>query len=281
MQHKIYCAGLFRTGTNTMYEMFRRSFRSAHEFMLMPSLAAVEAWAKGDLSRAEFAAFACERDRSGNLDMDSSGLNFAFLDLFLEMHPEARIVLTIRDCYSWLNSSIGVFYRINGRRNAEVLSQFVNSLDYAPDGSMRWSDRRAYKPCLRQMLRTWAAANQYALRRIPRDRLLVLDTSDLDQAVEAVARFSGVPADALDAHHANGGYGIDYLACFPREAIERLVEENCALLMKERFPHRLEWRPPKRDLDVPAPDPVAVREAFSLGRFEPYCGAGSNRSAKI
>ncbi|MGH9663912.1 MAG: sulfotransferase [Bryobacteraceae bacterium] len=269
MKNKIYCAGLFRTGTNTLYEMFRRSFCSAHEYMLAPSLAAVEHRAAGRWSRAEFQAFARDRDAAGKLDVDSSGLNFAFLDVMMEMHPNGKVILTMRDCYSWLNSCIGAFYRTNGKEHSRHVQRLVSSLDFASDGTMRWTDRRQFKLCLRQMLRTWASVNEYVRRTVPPDRLLVLDTGNLTQAVPEVARFAEIPQRMVDAHHANGGYGIDYLSCFDLAKVEHLVGEKCSVLMTDRYPHHRGWVAPPRDEGVPAPDPDAVRKLFSLDQFEP------------
>lgn len=251
-----------------MYEMFRRSFRSAHEYMLLPCLAAVENRAAGRWSQAEFRAFARQREDAGNLEVDSSGLNFAFLPFFLEMHPNVKIILTIRDCYSWLNSCIGAFYRANGKEHPRHVRNLVNSLHYAPDGTMRWTDRRQCKLCLRHMLLTWASVNQHVLRTVPSERLLVLNTGDLTRAVQPVARFAEVPEELLDPHHANGGYGIDYLACFARTEIDGLVNETCAGLMAALYPGHRGWIPPPRDPDVAPPQPDAVRSLFSLDRFE-------------
>jgi hypothetical protein len=84
-----------------------------------------------------------------------------------------------------------------------------------------------------------------------------------------VARFAEVPEESLDAQHANGGYGIDYLACFDLAEIERLVHETCGGLMMDRYPRVETWLPAQRDDGVPAPDPDIVRKLFSLDQFEP------------
>ena len=68
---KIYCVGLFRTGTNTIYEVFNRSFRAGHEFMLEPTLMSATGYITGQLSRDEFVDFVKSRDADGYLDVVS------------------------------------------------------------------------------------------------------------------------------------------------------------------------------------------------------------------
>jgi hypothetical protein len=84
-------------------------------------------------------------------------------------------------------------------------------------------------------LRGWADANERVLAAVPPERLLVLRTEDLDDSVEALARFAGVPAPTLRQAHANcrssrtgllGEVAADYV-------VEQ-AREHCAPVM-ERF----------------------------------------------
>ena len=50
-----------------------------------------------------------ERDRDRWLELDSSALNYFFLDIFVDRFPESRFVLTLREPLSWLDSVFNQF----------------------------------------------------------------------------------------------------------------------------------------------------------------------------
>ena len=264
----MYCVGLFRSGTNTMYEIFKRSFRAEHEYMLMPTLSAAIGYAKGETTRAQFVEFVVQRDALGALAVDAAGFNFLYADVLLDLHPRARFILTIRDCYSWLNSCIGLlsndFYR---SEKAEFIGNFINNVNQMSDGRFTWTTRPRCKVCLKQLMKMWSAANASLLRRIPADRLLVLRTGDLTDSIPEIAEFAGVAASDLDVDHANKGPGLNFLSCFDGERLDRLVQRYCGHLMAERFPGVTLASVMSNGTPVRGLDRVAVRKAFSLDRF--------------
>ncbi len=264
---KIYCVGLFRSGTNTMYEIFKRSFRAEHEYMLMPTLSAVTDHASGETTRSQFVEFVANRDASGALEVDAAGFHFLYADVLLALHPRARFILTIRDCYSWLNSCIGLlsddFYR---SEKAEFIGNVINNINHVSDGSFGWTARPRRKVCLKQLMKLWSTANT-ALLRIPTDRLLVLRTGDLTNSIPAIAQFAGVAASDLDVDHANKGPGLNFLSCFDGERLNRLVQRYCGHLMAERFPGVTLASVMSNGTPIRGLDRVAVRKAFSLERF--------------
>ena len=62
--------------------------------------------ARGSLQNSDLTAYIKKRDRSRYLEVDSSQVNAFLLDILLQEFSEARFILTIRDCYSWLDSII-------------------------------------------------------------------------------------------------------------------------------------------------------------------------------
>jgi hypothetical protein len=251
-----------------MYEIFKRSFRADHEYMLMPTLSAVIGLATGETTRSRFVEFVVQRDATGDLEVDAAGFHYLYADVLLDLHPRARFILTMRDCYSWLNSCIGLlsddFYR---SEKAEFIGNFINNLNQMPDGSFTWTTRPRCKVCLKQLMKMWSAANASLVRRIPADRLLVLRTGDLTNSIPAIAEFSGVAANDLDVDHANKGPGLNFLSCFDGERLERLVQRYCGHLMAERFPGVTLANAMSSGTPVRGLDRVAVRKAFSLDRF--------------
>lgn len=250
-----------------MYEIFKRSFRAEHEYMLMPTLSAVIGHAKGEMTRSQFVEFVVQRDASGALDVDAAGFHFLYADVLLDLHPRARFILTIRDCYSWLNSCIGLlsddFYR---SEKAKFIGNFINNVNQVSDGRFTWTTRPRCKVCLKQLMKMWSAAS-VALLRIPTDRLLVLRTGDLTNSIQAIAEFAGVAASDLDVDHANKGPGLNFLSCFDGDRLDRLVQRHCGHLMAERFPGVTLASVMSNGSPIRGLDRVAVRKAFSLERF--------------
>lgn len=264
---KIYCVGLFRTGTNTIYEVFKRSFRSAHEFMRMPTLMAFQGYVKGHLSRADYINYVKTRDAEGNLEIDSSGFNYAFVDILIKEYPDAKFILTIRDCYSWINSCMGYFYRNYYKEDGNFIGCLLNSIDHLPNNRFSWTDRSSYRVCIEQMVKMWSVVNTYMLSSIPAERLLVLDTEELSHSICDLAAFAGVSKEALDPDHANMGDSRNYLECLDSAGLERLVGHHCSGLLAERFPDLtystyLDSRKLSSIRDTPD-----VAKLFSLDRF--------------
>ena len=71
------------------------------------------------------------RDHALALEVDSSALNFDLLDLLLSEFPDARYLLTIRDCYSWCNSVFN--HTLRNRGNLDALWLPMRQSRYRPD----------------------------------------------------------------------------------------------------------------------------------------------------
>lgn len=184
-----------------------------------------------------------------------------------DLHPRARFILTIRDCYSWLNSCIGLlsddFYR---SEKAKFIGTFINNVNLGSDGSFTWTPRPRCKVCLKQLMKMWSAANA-SLLRMPTDRLLVLRTGELTNSIPAIAEFAGVATDDLDVDHANKGPGLNFLGCFDGDRLDRLVQRYCGPLMADRFPGVTLASVTSNGTPVGGLARGAVRSSFSLERL--------------
>src|SRR5262245_35731672 len=101
---QLFCLGAAKTGTHSIAEMFSRNVRSRHEAEASDVMRMILDWRGGQISEAEMRSWVQARDRKLALEVDSSLLNFDMLEILLKEFPDARYLLTIRDCYSWLNS---------------------------------------------------------------------------------------------------------------------------------------------------------------------------------
>jgi len=202
---KVFCTGLFRTGTTTMQQMFARSFSSDHEFQLQDQLSIFERRLLGTISSAEIREFIHSRSAAKPLDMDSCGAHFSIVDYLVEEYPDAKFLLTVRDIYSWMNSVVGKllgdFTGGWGSRSGELM----NCLDVLPDGTFLLTNQRNMKVRLEQMMKIWSGVNQRVIAAVPKERLLVVHTEDLVKRSAEIAAFCGIDPDLIDPIHANAG----------------------------------------------------------------------------
>src|SRR5689334_21825647 len=95
--------GLPKTGTTSMAGIFS-AYRSGHEFMFREMMTALGHRALGTMTDEEIRNLVVERDRLGYLEFDSVSFAWSYVDILSREYPDARFFLTIRDCYSWLDS---------------------------------------------------------------------------------------------------------------------------------------------------------------------------------
>jgi len=76
--------------------------------------------------------------------------------------------------------------------------------------------------------------NEGVLKKVPRDRLLVVRTEDLDASRAVLAEFAGVPESRLRAVHANHRASRSgLLAEVPASFVLARAEEHCSELMEQ------------------------------------------------
>jgi hypothetical protein len=266
---KIFCVGIFRTGTTTMREMFARSFPADHEFRVEDELSAFAGRISGDVSDDEIRAFVRERGRAKPLVMDSCGAHFGIADILVEEYPDARFLLTMRNVYAWMNSCIGKLYGDFEGGWGSRAGDVMNNLGFLPDGSFAIEDRSGSKICLEQMMKLWTAVNRRVISVVPPERLLVLNTEDLAASTPSIAAFCGIDEDLLDPLHANPGPSADFLRCFDAGRLQELAERHCSELMRERYPGMTLADHSRIERSGPAPDCAEIQKYFSLDQFVP------------
>lgn len=266
---KVFCAGLFRTGTTTMQEMFARSFSSDHEFRLQDQLNVFERRLLGTISDAEIREFIHTRNAAKPLDMDSCGAHFSIVDFLVEEFPDAKFLLTLRDIYSWMNSCVGKLLGDFTGGWGSRAGALMNCLDVLPDGSFLLTDERSMKVRLEQMAKIWTGVNQRVIAAVPKERLLIVHTEDLVERSGEIAAFCGIDPDLLDPIHANAGLNVNFLQCFDSEQIEELVQMHCRRLMEEHYPALTLARYAAASKEVPCPDCHELARYFTVREVVP------------
>jgi len=228
-----------KSGTHSLASVFRR-YREFHEPEHERHMQIIMARADGVISDSRAQDQVRRLDRRKWLEFNSSYLNYFLLDLLLDEYPQAKFVLTIRDCYSWLDS---VFNQLLGRTHEEFETQFHRwYLESMSPGSHEAGDRalaeRGFWP-LDAWLRVWTQHNTRVMAMVPSDQLLIVRTQDIRRDIPRMAEFLGIPPDTLDAgrsHEYKAAQKFGLLSEVDEEYLDTCVEAHCKELMERFFP---------------------------------------------
>jgi hypothetical protein len=179
------------------------------------------------------------RRRSARYRMEVDVAQFLtpFAGTLAEMHRNARFVLMVRDCFSWLDSRIEKNLR-DGSEHAALLGPWFAALygpddhDFAPEEAVL---RDVGLRPVASYLRAWSAVTEGVMRAVPTDRLLVVRTEDLDTSLDRIAEFADVPASTMTPRRSNQlGSRTGVLEQVPVDYLSARARELCTPLM-ERY----------------------------------------------
>ncbi len=226
-----YCAGMAKSGTHSIAGIFG-GHRAAHEPEAAELIDRVLAVAAGRGDDADLRRYVRQADRRLRLEMSSSQLNYFVIDHLVEEFPRARFILTVREPRSWLESMINQqLGRPCPERWRRLRDLRLGAPGGHPEAEQPLAELGLYT--LEGYLSYWAAHNRGIVRRVPRDRLLVVDTREIEAAIPRMAEFVGVPAATLDAgaaHAFKTKKRYDVLKRMDRGYIERMLDEHCGAL---------------------------------------------------
>lgn len=237
----IFGVGANKTGTVSLARAFSGNYRSAHEPRASDVISAILARAAGRIGDGDFERFVVEHDRLTWLEMHSSNLNYDFLEILVRRFEKAKFVLTIRDCYSWADSSFDQF--LNYLDLDQPLWDALRDWRYRAEGFRHSAEERLLAERglapLEGYFSYWARHNSGVLETVPRDRLLVIRTDELSDSLAALADFAGVSASTLHlggihSHRAPTKHGL--LSKLDSDFVRAKAEEHCGELMRRFFP---------------------------------------------
>jgi hypothetical protein len=238
----VYCISAPRSGTLSLAHIFKQHYRSEHEPDSYRTVRALYGFEKKQISGKDLKSFLAKRDRRWQLDVEASHFLVYGLPFLVELFPEARFILTIRDCISWLESNI------NQVLHQRVLGIETSTWDLLAE--LRHGRNEKHPPeeqFLEQLnlytvdgyLSNWTWQNQYALQTIPADRLLILRTSEITERISDIASFVGVPIDTLNlekSHMHKGVKSVSLLDHLSEEYLMEKVNRHCRPIMDVYYP---------------------------------------------
>ena len=234
---RLYGLGNGKSGTTSLTQMFG-AYRAAHEINRNRVRAVGTKILTGEIDAHSARVRAELRRRSVryHLEVDVAGHLAVFADPLARMYPDARFVLLVRDCFSWLDSVVE--QQIRSLRVGLVRDSYYRAKYQWDDESFAPEEatlRDADLLPIASWYRGWAAMNQRVVDAVPADRLLVVRTEDLDRSAPMLARFAGVPESTVRTVHANRNPSpTGLLGTVPASFIVEQAREHCAPVM-ERY----------------------------------------------
>lgn len=236
-----YCIGTPKSGTHSIAGLFSPKYRSSHEpefESLWNMLLDVH---EGIVSEEQFLRKIKARDRHLWLELDSSNLNYYLIDILIKEFDDAKFILTIRDCYSWLSSAIK--HRISRKRSVADCQRKDKyrfgtwSFEYAKEENIL---KQYQLPTVDAYLAYWAEHNRKALEKVPQDKLLVVRTNEISTSVEQIADFIGVSSNTLNqggSHEFRARTQKNILSEIDQDFLDIKVNRHCKKLMDDFFPN--------------------------------------------
>src|ERR1700733_5819334 len=236
---QLYCVGTAKSGTHSIAAMLTDQVRAQHEPQAELLIHRILEISAGRISREALADWIRARDRDLNLEVDSSQLNFFILDVLLREFAGARFLLTIRDCYSWLESLIN--HSLASPASGPWTE--LRNLRFKPERFTHSPQEAVLKNrglyTLDGYLSYWAEHNSKVLRIVPPERLLVVRTDRISAKACRIAEFAGLPPEAIQpgrAHAFKGVHRSIILEELDRAYLESKVDRHCRPLMARFFP---------------------------------------------
>lgn len=235
---RAFCLGTNKSGTHSIASMLSKNHKSKHEEDHGTLINGFLDWQEGKLTLEDFRTILLNHDKYAWLEMNSSHVHIEYVDLLVDLFPQAKFILTIRDCYSWLDSYFNhslnyPLYDAWARLHHWRYSQEENI--YSPTEAIL--QEHGFFP-LENYFSAWAAHNQRALDTIPPEKLLIIRTAEISKSIDQIATFLDIPASSIDSattHSFQAPQKHHLLAHIDADFIRDKANQHCGVLMDKYF----------------------------------------------
>lgn len=255
-----FCVGTAKSGTHSIASLLSGSLRTAHEPHAMMLINALKGASFYSVPPARCERLLKRRDRILGLELESSHLLGPFVSALVDIFPEARFVLPIRDCFSWLDSMINQQIR-KGHvedRKWDAVWDFCFQADRFRHPPEERFLQNAGLHTLDGYLSYWSRHNRQVLETVPTERLFVLRTDDIGPRAGELAAFLGIPTSWVDpvrSHTYRRSSDNRLLDGLDRTYLADRCDAHCGELMKRFYPNLRESNAPRSQEARPAPAP--------------------------
>jgi hypothetical protein len=234
-----FCVGLPFSGTQPVAAMFDH-YRSEHEPGGAAFLRQIVGFLDRGISAAAMADILRRRNRELWLEMEASSRNVYIIDHLVELFPEAKFVLNVRDCGGWLESFLDHELATPAPPGDPLTAfrrhRFGGEFQHAPEERILLDRGLA---TLDGYFSYWAFHLRRIHEAVPAERLMVIVMGKLTERAADLAEFVGVPATKLNldvAHRPKAVEKSGILAQIDPAFIRAKAEAHCGEWMHRYFP---------------------------------------------
>jgi hypothetical protein len=237
-RQRLYGIGMGKSGTHALASLFK-GIAVAHEPEAEPLIRTILDHVSGHCGWEALDALVRDRDARLNLVVDVSNVNIFIVDLLMRIDPDARFVLTIRDCYSWLNSFLNHYLRVNPTATWRAFAEYRFRKDDAayPPAEHILEKNGLYQ--LEGYLGYWHAHLSKAIEAVPPSRLFVVRVNEIGVRASEIAAFAGFDVGTVDPSRINefrNPKKCRIIEEIPRAHLLEQVDRHCRSLMQQFFP---------------------------------------------
>lgn len=238
-QFHAYCVGSAKSGTHSIATLFGTHYRALHELDDQRLMSLLFSTWSGSIHQSELLRYVKTSDKQLQLELNSSQLNYFILDILISEFTQAKFILTIRDCYSWLDS----FINHQLARKCSPAWAKLRDVRFKSSQFQHVQEERVLEKhglyTLDGYFSYWAKHNRKVLAIVPAEKLLVIRTHEIAKEIERIADFVGVPANTLNpekAHSFKHKNKFNILSEIDKDFLEQKVHQHCKVLMDKLFP---------------------------------------------
>lgn len=240
-----FCVGAPRSGTVSIANLFPYPYRAAHEPESRFLTNRIVAHQSGEMGAEAMLRYVQRRDRRLQLEIDSSYLNGEIVEFLVRAFPQAKFILTLRDCLSWAESFTNFLLNkpefVTRKRYSQrhmILRFGEPPYTYAPQE--RVLAELGLHP-IQQYLRYWRYHNLRVLDTVPADRLLIVKTAEIGESTRRLEAFLNLPPGSLKSkiHSNSSPVRHSILKRIDSGYLYDSVMECCRDLMERFFPEAL------------------------------------------
>jgi hypothetical protein len=232
--------GLPRSGTHSIGHLLGPPYSCDHEPMSTEAIISILDWKQGKLSDHRLKQILAYRDACLCLDLEASHFLHLVIPQLVDLYPDAKFILTIREPFSWLESEMN--------KNQETLTYKVwHALEEFRYGQFPFDydfdELRGYVNLypIRTYLAYWKAHIEAVLTHVPKDRLLILDTFEISDRLDEIAQFLGVLPEAIEPQNKHIGKRISKAIILrellPESEVRSLIRQELGDFISRHLPH--------------------------------------------
>ena len=235
----IYCIGTAKSGTHTLADIWGDNYKTAHEPEAEFMINLILNYKNGIIDDNVVIKNLISIDNKLKLDINSSQLNFFFIDILTKIFQDSKYILTIRDPISWLDSLI------NHQLSSSCSSNWKRLRDFRfnPSHLIHPNEEKALKKnnlyTLDGYLSYWNYHNKKAITVIPTNKLLILRTDKINESTKVLSDFVNLFNYNImnsNVHSFKAKNKFNILAQINKDYLYSKVKEHCIELLIEFFP---------------------------------------------